>query len=171
MAYPAYSTEAQLRANHKRLTAASLPTSDAENRIDAADRKVRADLANIIDFSLVTIAATDSNFPEFLNLAAQYKAVELALVYLYGAIRRANEQGDIDYWKDEYNKIVEEIYSGKYTLELGDGTSIAGGTSLAYSQDAKPNIAPALGEGEFLEYQDYDDLEEGRPLDDDDDDE
>lgn len=159
-----YSTVTQLRNNIKLIDTDIMDDAQVTTRIVEADKEIRKKLSNLIDFSLLPSDPTDADFPEFINLLSQYKTAELCLVYAYGALARAKEQPDRVYWADLFKDNLADILAGKVALELPDsGTSIGSGTAT-FSQDSKPGVAPALGEGEFADNVTDDELLEERPL-------
>ena len=158
----AYSSVAQLRANQVSLDSDTIDDTAVDTRIVEADKKIRSDLKKVIDFSLITVDYTDSNFPEFLNILSQYKTAELSIVYAYGAKRSIEEETDRQYWAREYNDLKGEILNDETVLELTDGTSLAGGTQT-YTRGATENIEPALGTGKWGAFQTDEELEQERP--------
>jgi len=156
----AYSTVTQIRNNDSKLNDTDR-ISDAviTDRISIADKHVETDLSNIINFSAIVVT------PDFINLLSQYKATEMSLVYLYGAIRKASEKDDIVYWSEAYNNMLDDIKSGR--IELVDGSDPAVSIALGpqtFTNEAKNNIEPALGTGKFMGWQTKDDLENERPI-------
>lgn len=159
----AYSTEAQLRFNCRKLTATNFDTTQVALGIAEADKTVKTDLANIVDFTNVPANSTGTGFPDFLNLLSQYKTAEKCLVSAYGAAREAEQVSDIQHWQKEYDDLLADVKAGKVTLALTTGTSISKGT-VTYTNACKRNVAPRLGDGEFGDFQDEDDQADERPL-------
>lgn len=153
-----YSTIAELRANSSLLTLGNIADADVTNRITQADNIIESDLSNYIDFTLITTT------PKYINLLSQYKTCELCLVYLYAATRKAEDSSDIEYWKNNYNLLLQKIIDGAIILTDGSGVSIAKGTST-FSNNAKEGIKPALGMGEFGDFKSKSDLLLDRPVD------
>jgi hypothetical protein len=155
-----YSTVAELRGNGNNFSLIhSIDLTDiiVTARIVEADKIVEADLSKIIDFSLIVTT------PIFINLLSQYKTCEKCLVWLYSRKRKGKEDDDIQYWIDQYKILLEKILDGE--VELVDGGGIAiGGTTQIFENDAKPNIEPALGLGEYGGFLNKDDLENIRPI-------
>ena len=153
----AYSTETELRNNLSVATADRIASIVVTTRIAQADLRIKADLSKIIDFDEI------GTTPTFINLLSQYKTAELCLVYAYGTKRKADEQTDIDYWKKEYNNLIDMINNDEVELVDGDGTSISTGHQT-FTNTAKNNIEPALGIDKYGDFIDKDDLEDERPI-------
>ena len=156
----AYSTVAELRGNGNVFGIVhSIDLTDIiiTARIIEADKIVEADLSKIIDFSLIVIT------PTFINLLSQFKTCEKCLIWLYSRKRTGEEDDDIQYWIDQYKILLDKILEGE--IELIDGGGIAiGGSTQTFSNDAKPNIEPAFGLGEYGGFLNKDDLENIRPI-------
>ena len=155
----AYSTIAQFRANVSVGTVASITDAIVTDRIALADNVVKTDLAEVTDFDLIVVT------PTFISLLAQYKTAELCLVYMYGRKRKVDENTDVDYWMGEYNKLVEKVLAGDIPLE--DGSSPAVSLALnksTFSNTARDNTEPALGQDVWGEHVTKSELEDLRPV-------
>jgi hypothetical protein len=154
----AYSTAAEIRewlGNFAETT--RLPDATITQRIAQGDEILIVDLGNLIDFTAVDAAAST---PPFINLLSEYKGAELTLVYLNGVNRGLEEAGDIKYFRDLYNGMVEKIRAGE--IDTGDYTT---GTNT-FSNDYKTNVRPALGTDKYGQFETETDLENSRPLND-----
>lgn len=154
----AYSTEVEFRANVSIGTVANISVASVASRIAQADLKIQTDLGQIIDFSAIVIT------PTFINILAQYKTAELCLVYMYGKKRKVEENSDIDYWMNCYNMLLEAVIAGEVPLEDGStpAIGIAGGQQT-FSNTAKDNIEPALGDAKWGDFETKADKALNRP--------
>jgi len=150
----AFSTSAQLRTNVPRITVVVMPDVDVDERIADADKIVRVDLGNIIDFTLVI--DTPAGCSNYINKLSQYKTAERSLVAKQSAKRMMEEITDWQYWQDEYKILLESILAGEVDL----GAVALGGT--VFTNSHREGIEPALGQGEEGEYLDDDDIESSR---------
>lgn len=157
----AYSTLAELRGKLKQLTITMQSDATVTANILEADKEIKTDLAGIIDFDLVPADSTDSTFPIFLNTLSKWKTCEICLVYQYSVKRETTQVDDISYYRDKYDDLIQRIRDGFIILELSDGTSIAGslGGSSTYT-NPKKGISPALGTGDYGNFQDDADKED-----------
>lgn len=147
----AYSTSTQLRANVPRLNTTVLPDADADLRIDEADKQIRSDLNNIIDFTLVT--DTPGGCPVYINKLSQYKTAELSLVRAFSSKRMDVQITDWEYWQTQYKELLNKILNGEINVSaVSDGTD-------TFQNRSRSGIEPALGQGEYSEYVNNDDLE------------
>ncbi len=170
----AFSTIAQLRKNVIQVDTTEMSDADVTLRIAQADKEINQDLANYIDFSLVPAIGDSLATPNYINLLSQYKTAEFVLAALHGGGRKIDEVSDVQYYEKRYSNpnpsvneregLLERIMSGSIPLVLSDGTSIAG-TSHKFIQDSRKGIKPALGDDEFGEFADEDELKEKRPID------
>ena len=83
---------------------------------------------------------------------------------MYGTKRLINENTDRIYWENKYNELKQKLMNGEIKMLLGDGTSIAS-FPFRFVKDARPDVAPALGMGDYGEWIDNDKLEDKRPVD------
>lgn len=155
----AYSTIAQFRGNVSIGTTTNIADAIVTDRIATADKIVTADLNSVITFSAIVVT------PSFIELLSQYKTAELCLVYMFGKKRRVDEVDDIDYWIKKYNELIEKILKGEIALEDGStpAVSIAKGQQT-FGNTAKSGIKPALGTGQFADWQSKSDLLDERPI-------
>jgi hypothetical protein len=156
----AYSTIAELRANIKTITVARYGDADVTARIAQADKRIESNLSRVINFSLLD----GNNTPYYINLLSQYKTAELCLVFLYGAKRSIEEVSDIQYWQNEYTTLLDRVIGGEIDIVDSSGDSIAVGTDV-FENVAKPDIEPAMGQGEYGEFLTIEELQDERPID------
>lgn len=150
----AYSTVAQCRANDSKMVIGSIIDAKITDRISEADKCVKVDLSNVIDFTLVT--DTPTGCPNYINQLSQYKTMELSLVNLYGAKREAEQQTDRQYWAGLYKILLDKILAGEID------TSAVAGNSPDFIYDVRHDIPPALGMGDDAGHIDDDDIEAQR---------
>lgn len=161
----AYSTAAQLQSNVKVLASTYSGgnlTTNTDEAIATADKRVETDLSRDVDFDLVPAIGSDPDTPDFINLLSQYWAAHIALVRMSGISRQTKSLGaDADYWLTEYEKLLAKVKDGLIDLELSDGTDI--GTSVTkFENTAQPDTEPRMGYGKYGEFLDKDDLADQR---------
>jgi hypothetical protein len=145
------SSVAQLRSNVPIIDITVLADASVEDRIDEADKFIESKLSKIIDFDEVTYA-DGTTTPEYINLLSQYKTAELSLVAVYGLKRDVDGQVDIEYWKKAFMELLMEIMNGEIDI-----TDEAIG-SIAFTNNVREDVPPALGMGEQGGFIDEDDL-------------
>lgn len=152
MAY--YSTALQLQTNlaflAKTFSGTTTPTLTAfcEERIALADKVVKTDLANVIDFTLVNDTGETPATPDFINLLSQYKSAELSYVRAGSVKRKFDEVDDRMYWEREYNKLLGMVRSGMVKLVDSTGASVALGSVATFEAPERADTQPYFGEGQ-----------------------
>jgi len=92
--------------------------TDLRHRIKEAEQTVEVDLSDVLTSAQIT---TIGNSSTVLNMLTLYKAVELSLVYYFGASRRVKDVDDVQYYSDMYNSLLEKVLTGK--VKISDGTT------------------------------------------------
>ena len=150
----AYSSIAQVRSNDSKMVLVAIADAKITDRIGEADKCVKVDLSNVINFTLVT--DTPTGCPNYINQLSQYKTMELSLVNLYGAKREAEQQTDRQYWANLYKILLQKIIDGDVD------TSAVANNQGSFVYDVRHDIPPALGMGDDAGHIDDDELETQR---------
>ena len=158
MALIRYSTADQLDANLEKITI-KLTLIQKNDRIDQADKFIHSKLAKLVDFAIIDALA---DVPDWLNCLSQYKAAELAIAKVYGAKRDIAEISDLKYWADLFMELLKECLDGD--IDFGD--AVVGSGIKDFQWDARRHVKPALGTGEYGEYENLEDLQDEREYDD-----
>ncbi len=157
----AFSTATELQNNVKMIEATFVtsptPTEFSDERIAFADKVVKIDCSNLIDFSQVPDDATTP----VVNILSQYKAAELSLRRIAGIKRRQNENDDLSEWVKMYNDLKVKIAAGSVAVELADGTSVKKSVST-FRNTARPSIRPEQGYDKYGEWLNNTDMQELR---------
>jgi hypothetical protein len=154
-----YSTVAELRANLPTILSTVYDDTKVGTRITQADINVIVDLSGVVDFDAVDALAT---VPNVINLLSQYKTAEKVIYANYGLKITTSEIPDIEYWRAQYNTLIDKVIAGEINILDVDGNSVMAGIS-SFSNYAKNNIRPALGNDKYGEFISKGDLESERP--------
>jgi len=154
-----YSTVTELRNNAKLVTIDLMDDTKVTDRIIQADKYIKSRLTGIIDFSLIITT------PDYINLLSQYKTAELCFIYLYGAKREAKNVNDVEYWRQNFEDLINSIIEGEVKLIDGSGNNIQDDTNLI-NNISRPDIKPAFGLGDYGEFLDIEELQDKRPVED-----
>ncbi len=159
----AYSSIAQLRMNLTLATLARIDDATVTDRIAHSDDDVDMDLGKYVDMTNAIIVAgyATTNFPVWLNHLSQYKTCEHVLIKLYGEKRQGDDVSDIDYWRKQYDGLLDRIRTNQVLPVLGNGTSI--GLGQFDIKVGRSTIDPPLGEGDYGEFEPESDIEIDRP--------
>lgn len=163
MALTRYSTKEQLDENLEKITS-KLTDADKEDRIDQADKFIKAKLSKLVDFDVIDALAA---VPDWLNCLSQYKSCELSIAKVYGAKRAAADVSDLKYWADLFMELLGECQNG----EIDFGTAATGNNTFTW--DGRRHVRPMFGSGttpkenedNYGEYVDLEDLQDDREYD------
>ena len=124
-----------------------VPDTLIENRIEAAEKKMIADLSGCA--SKAELEAMGSNSETLSNLAT-YKSVELTLVRVLGASRQADTVSDVQYWEKQYSVLLLKVKNGE--VEITDGTTSLSPVNIpvATSNNGNAKMYPEKGVSGFI---------------------
>ena len=152
-----FSSIDQLRTNLSQVDITRMIDSVVTDRIQHADDDIVMDLSKYVNFNNATVSAgyvdktTTPLFPIFLNHLSQYKTCEHCLVKLYGTKRTVDQISDIQFWCDEYDKLIQRVKTNQTPIALTNGTPIGFGTFRISTN--KKGVLPALGEGKYGQFE------------------
>lgn len=134
----------------------------AVERITQADRHVRFQLSNIVNFDLVKYYDDSPvTTPYWLSELSSHKAAELSYVRLGSIKRNLAEQDDRVYWQEVYEGHILDIKMGKVPLVDSTGASVAYGVHTIPTPGATL-LRPYQGFGKWGTEPSADDLEAER---------
>ena len=85
-----------------------------------------------------------------LNLLSKWKAVELCLSRLFGAVRQVDQVSDIDYWRKKYDDLIQRVLDSEITLTTSSGVEPVNKPVITSSTYRK-KLFPTKGISDFEE--------------------
>lgn len=136
-----FTTIDRVRASSSKVElAAEFPDLSVTNRIEEAEDIMIADLSSVANETDLIALGTGS---KVLVRLSTYKAMQISLVRLMGASRRAGTVSDIDYWKKEYDTLLKKVLNGE--VNLTDGTTSESATDYPVFTSGNSKLYPQKG--------------------------